>query len=340
MGNNGRRTQIDGFRGIATILMVMGHCGILNLDGISNAIFFAISGFLFINPFKDDYELKYRKVGEIFRFYKNRALRILPTYYIVLLAVFLITGFRMIPREHFIRILYFGEAYLHLWYMYDLVRILLIVPVVMFLYQSAAKKTSFLRNDLVCMAFWLVSAGIIRLVIIHFDLYNLRIYQFMIGIAAAYLFRFIRKQEKICNLIRKYSIIGNALIFYLYAFIILSSDSILSLLVPSMKTKCIGWMYFYTTSLIMSLLLILIVLYEDGFWGKVTGSKPFALIGRLSLQMYLIHYFLLPDTDYPSKYIVFIIVFTVSLCLSWLLDVMVTKITRIIEGKVLEKKNG
>ena len=48
--------QLDGLRGVAIIIVVLSHCDILNQGGVANALFFAIAGFLLINPFKDEYE--------------------------------------------------------------------------------------------------------------------------------------------------------------------------------------------------------------------------------------------------------------------------------------------
>ena len=94
-----RCVQIDGLRGIAALIVILSHTHILDQGGVANAVFFAITGFLFINPFRNDYERKFLSPKNILKFYYSRALRILPVYYTVLIGVVLITGFKVMPFE-------------------------------------------------------------------------------------------------------------------------------------------------------------------------------------------------------------------------------------------------
>ena len=96
-----RLLQFDGLRGIAIIIVVLSHCNIMNQGCAANGIFFALTGFLLLNPFKDAYEQRFFSVWNILKFYKSRAVRILPAYYLVLLIVYLQTGFTVIKKNVF-----------------------------------------------------------------------------------------------------------------------------------------------------------------------------------------------------------------------------------------------
>ena len=72
---------LDGLRGIAIIIVVLSHCGILYQGGIANALFFALAGFFLINPFKDSYEKRFLSIRSLLKFYKSKVIRILPAYY-------------------------------------------------------------------------------------------------------------------------------------------------------------------------------------------------------------------------------------------------------------------
>jgi peptidoglycan/LPS O-acetylase OafA/YrhL len=114
-----RLLQFDGLRGLAIIIVVLSHCNILNQGGVANAIFFALAGFLLINPFKDAYEQRFLSIWNILKFYKSRAIRILPAYYLILFFIFFQTGFNVIEKDVFIKLLYFGDIHGHLWYIYS-----------------------------------------------------------------------------------------------------------------------------------------------------------------------------------------------------------------------------
>ena len=198
-----RLLQFDGLRGIAIIIVVLSHCDILNQGCAANGIFFALTGFLLINPFKDAYEQRFLSVWNILKFYKSRAVRILPAYYIVLLIVFLHTGFNVIKKSVFLNLLYFGEIYEHLWYVYAYVWLMYVIPFVFVILLLLAKKIRFLRNDLVCACIFLVLSALIRVFYLTNDMFDIRLDQLMLGISAGYFFRYLRKNDKVFKSVKR-----------------------------------------------------------------------------------------------------------------------------------------
>lgn len=98
-GREGYRADIDGLRAVAVGLVILNHLGISSFSGgfIGVDIFFVISGFLITGILKRQME----SGGFSFAsFYKRRALRILPAVYVMLLAVFAVGYFVMLPGDY------------------------------------------------------------------------------------------------------------------------------------------------------------------------------------------------------------------------------------------------
>lgn len=329
-----RCVQVDGLRGIAAIMVVLSHVHILDQGGVANAIFFAITGFLFINPYKNDYERKYLSPKNILKFYLNRALRILPFYYIVLIAVVLITGFKVIPKEQWIHNLYFTDWYDHLWYIHALVRNYLIMPVVMMAFVFLSDRIRFLQNDIVRSLFFLVLGALVRNEFIFLDIFDIRICQFMVGISAGYMFRYLLNNPALLKKIQDMRVAGNTLFISLFLAIILSSCNVTLLLFPDIYFR-VGLVFPFFTSIFAAILLLAVVIYDKGTIGKLIGSRPLLFFGKITLPLYLIHWFFLPVfRSFFNKYLTFVFALAVSSFLSWILDLLVSKVT----GKLKSKK--
>ena len=328
-----RCVQIDGLRGIAAIMVILSHTHILNQGGVANAIFFTITGFLFINPFKNDYERKFLSPKNTMKFYLNRALRILPVYYIVLIAVALVTGFSVIPKEQWIHNLYFTDAYEHFWYIHALVRDLLIMPWIMTAFVFISDRIRFLQNDIVRSLFFLISGAIVRNEFIFLDLFDIRICQFMVGISAGYMFRYLLNHKKTLNRIKEMSLAGSTLIIALFLAIILTSFNVTNLLFPDTYFM-VGWEFPYFTSVFSALLLLAVVIYDKGIIGRIISSRPLLFFGKITLPLYLIHWFFLPFfQQFHNKYLTFIGALAVSALLSWPIDYLISKGIALLNGK-------
>jgi peptidoglycan/LPS O-acetylase OafA/YrhL len=76
---------LDGARGFSVILIVLFHCGMLELFWLAVQLFFVLSGFLITNILLRQSSLP---AADYFRvFYGRRALRIFPLYYLFLLGL-------------------------------------------------------------------------------------------------------------------------------------------------------------------------------------------------------------------------------------------------------------
>ena len=336
-----RLIQFDGLRGIAIITVVLSHCCILNQGGVANAIFFALSGFLLINPLKDAYEHRFLSIWNILKFYGKRAVRILPAYYIVLLILFLQTGFNVIEKDVFIKLLYFGDIHEHLWYIYAYFWLMYIIPFVFLILLLLAGKIKFLRNDLVCACIFIALSALIRLFYLGSDMFDIRMDQLMLGIAAGYIFRYIRTNSKKAESFKKHYVLGQLAILFIAALVIVSSCDVLKLFDPGLAEYYVGWQLVFTVGLFMSFLVFLVAMYPDGFIGKFLKSKALMFVGKHAFVIYLLNNFVIAQLNIKSRFFLFLCVFSVCLLLAWIIDSVIDKVKYVIvnaAGSAKQKK--
>ena len=330
--SSGRLVQFDGLRGVAIIIVVLSHCNILNQGGVANAIFFALSGFLLINPFKNAYEERFLSIWNILKFYKSRALRIMPAYYLVLLILYLQTGFSVIPKDVFINLLLWSDIYNHLWYAYAYFWLMFIIPFVFFIFLLMAKRIKFLRNDLVCSSVFLIFSALIRLFFFCTDMFDIRLDQLMLGIAAGYLFRYIRTNEKKASFFKKHSATGQIIILVIFLLVIATSSDLLQLIDPGLSEYYIGWNLIFVVGFVMSFLVLLVALYPDGFIGRFLQSKALVFVGKHAFVIYLLNNFVISQLSIRSKYFLFLCVFSACLVLAWIIDSVIDKVKSVISN--------
>ena len=335
--------QLDGLRGVAIIIVVLSHCDILNQGGVANALFFAIAGFLLINPFKDEYENRFLSIRSILKFYKSRALRILPGYYLVLLFIYLQTGFNLIPKSEFLNLLFFFGIYRHLWFISTYFWLMIIIPFVFAGLLLLAKIIKPLNNDIVCAVVFLILAALFRFVLLPMDQLYIRIDQLMLGICAGYIFRFIRKSNRFKSVLGKKTVIGDLILIFLFSLIFLSSNVVLGLINTEWSNFLIGWNFFYLVGCFMSLLVILICLFPNGIVGRILSSKILLFIGKLSFTIYLLNNFVIDQINVSSKYCLFICAFSVCVVLAWIIDTVISKVISVFKTStsvILNKHNN
>ena len=314
--------QFDGLRGLAIIFVVLSHCNLLVYGGwIADAVFFALAGFFVINPFKEHNEQRFLSLWGILKFYKNRAIRILPAYYLILIFVCLHSDFVWITRDMFIRLLFFGDIWGTLWFMYAYFWLMFIVPYILLVHQLLAKKIRYLNNDLICGVIFIVLGGAFRLLILYLKVYDFRIEQLMVGIGSGYICRYIRNNEKLNSFAGKHKVLGESLSFLILLLILaFSSKTLMNKIDPVLGNDSVGHRYLFGTSIVMGLLLILLSMYSTGFSAKLLSSKILLFLGKISYTVYLIHMFILLQLNVRSDVFSFMLTFALSIVLAYLID--------------------
>ena len=102
--------QLDGIRGLAIILVIsfhyLGNIPLFSFGWCGVDLFFVLSGYLITSRL---IVLQQQK-NHLVKFYTNRALRILPLYYLTLIIFYI--GFNLfVKKEHF----YLFDFYNHNW---------------------------------------------------------------------------------------------------------------------------------------------------------------------------------------------------------------------------------
>ena len=193
-----------------------------------------------------------------------------------------------------------------------------------------------MNNDMVCSVVFFVLAGISRLLFVFSDLFDIRFDQLLLGVCAGYLFRYFHKHGELFAKLTRKKLLGDSLIFFGLLFVVFSSSSFLGLLNPELQYFYIGWNYIFVVGVVMSFLVFLVGMYDQGLFGRFFSSKPLVFVGKLSLPIYLLNSFVIKQLNIQSKYFMFLCVFSISLLLAWVIDSAVSGIVGLF-GKLISK---
>jgi len=92
------RSDIDGLRAIAVLLVIFYHAGFKAISGgfVGVDVFFVISGFLITSIISKDIQ---RNEFKLFNFYIKRIKRILPSFYVVIFTTLFLGFFLLLPND-------------------------------------------------------------------------------------------------------------------------------------------------------------------------------------------------------------------------------------------------
>lgn len=293
-----RNSVLDGLRAIAITTIVAVHVIPWKAGGFGNAMFFVLSGFLCASPFaattttNTAVEEYFLKPKNIFIFYFKKACAIIPIYWVTL-AVYTITV-RMFNPRSLIDNMTFSNVYGHFWFLQQIVVMYLLVPFILLLMYLVKRICCVKYNDLIC-------AGVLFLIaVIQYKYYFciiilqanggpqcLRIYLFLCGMMAAYLYRAYRKSGKDW---------GNLIILRIYIFLWL-----LSAVVPDSKIPVLGLLqktlnpsqsaeigyFILAMETVVGIWCLLIA--SNSVLSKLVGCKPLAFYGEISVSVYMVH---------------------------------------------------
>ncbi|MCR5449556.1 MAG: acyltransferase [Solobacterium sp.] len=325
---NGRSAcvQLEGLRAFGVILVVMSHVDILNQGGIGNAIFYCLGGFLALNPFRDLNETNFRRKEDILNYYKRRALRILPVYYIVLFLVNVLTLGKTMSLFQLLGCVFFFNSYHHLWFIQQMMFMYLLTPLIMRIMLFLKEKSSLFRSDLFCFLFVLLVSVCLRLTLNVKYVFlpkdgsrnEFRIWQYTAGIAFAYLYRWLKnhvlKEHQasplLCGTISALCLLAG----------ILSSDTFLQMYDPRFAGFYVGWRFPLTCSIVSGICIIALCAEGRNAVSRLLQTDLCLFIGKYSFNIYLIHYFLLPYIGGMNRFARFIIVFVITLVLAVLVQ--------------------
>jgi peptidoglycan/LPS O-acetylase OafA/YrhL len=311
----GRRPALTGLRCPIILILIAGHAtfgwksNVLFMGGWDAvSVFFVLSGFLITLVLIESKD-KNNKI-KLAEFYRNRAIRLLPPVFFVILGLILFSIFSHVPNSGS-RL--WGEVWATLFYYQDFRYAAGHIPFLGYLAQSWslsveeqyyflwALLTFFVykaykeKGLLICALCGFLAAVFWRLYLVLFVLgswkdgksyvrlyysFDTRIDAILLGCIIALLFRLGVFEKLKAKTIRRFSIVAMLafiieayLAFYLNAFY--SSTYIWGLLLTEI---CAGIIITY------------LVLRPNSVGGRILSVKPMVLIGNLSYSLYLIHW--------------------------------------------------
>jgi peptidoglycan/LPS O-acetylase OafA/YrhL len=334
------RKDIQILRGVAVILVVVYHLGILGLQSgfLGVDIFFVISGYLMALL----YDSSAKKV-----FFTRRALRLLPAYFAVILFTLLAAIFIVTPNEYnqtssqalfattfssnigfWMQNSYFSKSefnpLLHLWSLGVEIQYYLLVPVLFFIIQRGKIQYSFVLvvSLVACLAFVSISPKT------SFFMMPLRIWEFLIGHGIAV---YLSKNKS--NIDDRWRMFGTA-------------SLLMIITLPFFEVKEeFGIVYGHPALPALIISTLTAVVMFSGISKSVERLKIsyyFELIGKYSYSIYLVHFpiivfFLyvpfsgtsIQITNYIDLFVVAVMIILASLAMHHLVEIRLRELKNI-----------
>lgn len=298
---------LDGIRALAVLLVLASHTDGFHLTGqgsIGVWLFFVLSGFLLAIPFANNPEKASSFVGML-EFAIRRLKRILPMYSITLLLFYFlypgfISNFKDLAK-HFLFIIANG----HLWSTQQEMVFYLFMPALLY-FSYLISKIVVKFSKIVIGCLFLIVALILNKYLTTSVFYLLGNYKeqtfyiaiFLVGMALAYFYSHFKSSEYQEN--KKNNYLLNIIAISILIIFFISAKYYKDKIGLLVKSDYLGWEYPLAFAFLSAILILSIVLNENGLLNKIFSSKVLRSIGVVSYSMYLTHYLLL---HYLSKYI-------------------------------------
>jgi peptidoglycan/LPS O-acetylase OafA/YrhL len=283
------RKDIQILRGIAVFLVVLYHLGFSGFHSgfFGVDVFFVISGFLMSVLYDENKKLE---------FYKKRALRLLPAYFVTIIATLIASIFIVTPNEYMqvfnqslyadlfasnigylLQNSYFSKAefkpLLHLWSLGVEIQFYLLIPIIFYFLKINKYFFGLLFIASVSLCFILVEFH----PVVSFFMMPLRLWEFLIGYAVA---KYLTSNGSIVK--KQYSLLGS---FFLLVIILIP--------ILNINGESLGFISghpgVYALFITLSTGIILSVGISKVIEKSIVGSF-LELIGKYSYSIYLVHF--------------------------------------------------
>lgn len=319
------RSEIDGLRAIAVLLVIFNHLGVNYFSGgfVGVDIFFVISGFLITSIIKQEIEENNFSFGN---FYKKRVLRLAPAYFLVLAVTTIVMSFLAAPNDfiNYIESVLYSSGFianiymwqnlggyfsssadmtplLHLWSLGIEEQFYLIWPIVLILLTKYIPRFRFILI-IIAIVLSVIASQILANIApsIAYFLLPFRAFELLLGAALA----FIPVRKNSLTYSNLAGLLGLTLI--IYSALSFSEKTVF----PGMNAlfPCLGTA-------------IVIYFCRVGVFQKALSIKPMNFIGKISYPLYLWHWPLIVFLNYYYIEIDFLVgttTFILTLLLSWL----------------------
>lgn len=319
--------QLDGVRALLVMLVVASHTNAMKMTGqggLAVAAFFALSGFLVVLPWRSDGEECFCSVKYIGQFYLKRAIRLLPVYYVLILAnAWLTNSLDSIKGD-----LLFTNSSGHLWFLQQELLMYLLAPfIVLFIYFL---KKTFRLNNLWIGFILLILACLLQeyLTLKVFYLMgngkkqSFRIGLFLTGMAFGY---FYKSGKFPC--LKKHAVkwVADAGSLILVAASVFSAAYFIERVRPELTAYYVGWEHPFACAVLSSILYLLLLVNREGWISRIFSNPLAVSVGKMSYVIYLVHYYLIPYTTLATCKQIFMAVFLLSAGIALLTNELIEK---------------
>lgn len=307
-----RLEQLDGLKGLACLIIIASHTAAFGMHGQGSIwadFFFVLSGFFCVFPWTKDGEEKISSPKFFLYFYIKRIARIIPAYWLCILFFNWINGTLFNNKREIARSLFLIQTSGHNWYVQHLMVGYLCVPFLMVLIYILKNKLHF--NNIIVAVLLTYGAFILsKHLLFSSKLYLLwnggnhrHLYSGLVilGMGVGYIYKSININ------------------FNKTAYIILDFLELSLILIMTVFTShkfltrlgidyIFGWKHPDICGIFGALLILIAAINNKGLMSKAIGNRLLVFIGKISLEVYLIHYYLLSYFDLMAGKKFFIIV--------------------------------
>lgn len=340
---NKRNSSLDGLRFLAITLVVASHSGLLIQGGLGNNIFFSLSGFLSIEPFKNTNYIENYGVKGIFIYYLKRFLRIIPVFWFYLLFTSLLfpdVYFKFndfFTESSFVLNMFFIKSSGHLWFLQQEIVFYIISPFILLIINLIMKLLKKIKlSNVKCYSICTILLAILTFCVIKFmpqsflKLYGNGKYQpfrlglFLLGMTTGYVYKTYVKKDMQLDTKKWYRALSNIILILFILFCIVSSQQFLTIFNKDYREYTIGWQEPELCTVLACITIFFLVTAPNAIVTKFFGNKFFTYIAKISFCMYLFHW---PLLKLKNPYIIssFVIIYFVTICVSIIINKYIEK---------------
>ena len=325
--NMHKTDQLYGLRAFAIAMVVASHAQLLSQGGLGNCMMFCLSGFLAVSPFSKD-GVHFRSAADVGRYYLRKIKNILPAYYFLLVVIKLLTDGNVFTWTGLAKCMLFIDCPGQFWFLQMIMIMYLITPPIIMLFDLCARRSEEgpkRRMTYVMLSVVLAVISGVFLTRINFHIYGngtyqpLRLYMYAVGMAFGYYYLYLKETGALEGPVSKAAKRGmGAAAIALFILAFASSCRFLAYISPSLADYYVGWRQPVLCTALTGVLALLLLAHGDGLLARFFSTRPLVALGKVSYEIYIVHYFLIEHlrlSVFPYKN--FITLYAVSACIAF-----------------------
>lgn len=332
--------------GIATLWIALFHSYYLDLSSYSALSFLnigatlegvnrlgsgAVDIFLVLSGIGLYYS--FSKTPDVLLFYRKRLVRVFPSSFIVALAIAIIGGvsgvLAFLAKVTFLEFYLIRNADIRLWYVSTILLLYLLFP----LFYKIYGKLKYLGAALIILVSVIITLVLFKVDKEAFTRLEIMLTRVPVFICGMILGSIMKKGIKISNV--------KALLICLFGTVYFLIMMLLTIIIPEEYEFLRHYLY-----LPMAVSLVIIIAFIRSKISSKILTKPLELLGKFSLELYLIHQYLYESMDvifksiYENQLLYSAVIFVISLALAVILKLSVDFVVDKIQKKTTAPKTA